>query len=318
VELVNRTSCLANIASVTADGVLIACTFAALCFSSALVRGPAAVVSVVFVFVLYYGRISYLVHCQDVSINCLAQSPCQGAQLSAGDDKKRKGANPSVETAPAAWLDCFSHVIMSIHHRHCKKTPVAVKSKRVRRHRQSPRYKLRLWSQAVPETAEWCALSALASSFLLIWFEYANFTSTWPVLVAAYVSARLLKATFEKPPSVRALRQRALSVLFVLLVINILVLVMSFCAPHYLGSTSVENVETRFEQRGMKPVLVPPLANASSQHVLPPDIKEALLLLDCYQDFDLDNSFPHFTVIKVITACSSCAGFVMPCENIDD
>ena len=93
-------------------------------------------------------------------------------------------------------------------------------------------------------------------------------------------------------------------------------LVTSFCAPHYFESTLVEHVETRFEQHGMMRVLVPPLANASSQHVLPPDIKEALLLLrlDCYQEFDLvNNLFPRF---DAIIACSPCAGFVMPCENI--
>jgi hypothetical protein len=71
VELVTRTSCLANVASVMASGVLVACTCAALCFSSALVRGPAAVALVVLVLVLYYGYVSYLVHCQDVSINYL-------------------------------------------------------------------------------------------------------------------------------------------------------------------------------------------------------------------------------------------------------
>jgi hypothetical protein len=74
VELVTRTSCRPDVASQTAAAVLVARTFAALCFSSALVRGPAAVALVVLVLVLYCGRVSYLVHCQDVSINYLAQS----------------------------------------------------------------------------------------------------------------------------------------------------------------------------------------------------------------------------------------------------
>jgi hypothetical protein len=53
-ELVTKTSCRANTASVTAAGVLAICTSAARWFTSALVRGPAAV-AIVLVLVLYYG-----------------------------------------------------------------------------------------------------------------------------------------------------------------------------------------------------------------------------------------------------------------------
>jgi hypothetical protein len=61
-ELVTKMSCRANTASVTAAGVLVTCTSAALWFTSSLVRGPAAVASIVLVLVLYYGCVSYLVH----------------------------------------------------------------------------------------------------------------------------------------------------------------------------------------------------------------------------------------------------------------
>jgi hypothetical protein len=148
---------------------------------------------------------------------------------------------------------------------------------------------------------------------LLIWFEDVIFAIAWcvPVApVAAYVGVHLLKATFKKPPSIHVLRHRALSVL---LVINVLVLVTSFCVPYCLESTSVENVGTRFEQCGMMPAIASAFPNGSSQYVLSLDLEDRLILLDCDQEFDLNNLFPHFTVV---TAWSPCAGFAMSCESI--
>jgi hypothetical protein len=47
--------------------------------------------------------------------------------------------------------------------------------------------------------------------------------------------------------------------------------------------------------------------------VLSLDLEDRLLLLDCDQEFDLNNLFPHFTAV---IACSPCAGFAMSCEII--
>jgi hypothetical protein len=100
VELVNRTSCRANTASVTAAGMLVACTFTALWFFPALVRGPAAVASIALVLALCYGCVSYLAHLQEVSIDYLAHSQQE-------NNKKRKKPNTQMETTATAWLERF-------------------------------------------------------------------------------------------------------------------------------------------------------------------------------------------------------------------